>query len=40
MNRPITNTEIEAVIKNLPAYKKAQGQMASWGNSIKSLEKS
>ena len=25
----ITNMEIETVIKNLPAYKKAQGQMAS-----------
>ena len=28
MNRPITSTEIETVIKNLPT-KKARGQMAS-----------
>ena len=39
MNNPITNTEIEAVIKNL-AETKAQGQMASQQNSIKHLEKS
>ena len=39
MNKPITNTEIEAVIKNLPKTK-AQDQMASQENSIKHLEKS
>ena len=38
INRPITNTEIETVIKNLPT--KAQDQMASRVNSIKHLEKS
>ena len=40
MNKPITSTEIEAVIKNLPCPpKKAQDQMASQENSIKHLEK-
>ena len=39
MNNPITSTEIEAVIKNLPKTK-AQDQMASQENSIKHLEKS
>ena len=39
MNNPITSTEIEAVIKNLPP-KKAQDQMASQENSMKHLEKS
>ena len=39
MNRPITSTEIETVIKNLPTNK-AQDQMASQANSIKYLEKS
>ena len=39
MNNPITSTEIEAVIKNLPK-RKAQNQMASQENSIKHLEKS
>ena len=39
MNNPITSTEIEAVIKNLPNTK-AQDQMASQENSIKYLEKS
>ena len=39
MNNPITSTEIEAVIKNLPNTK-AQDQMASQENSIKHLEKS
>ena len=34
MNNPITSSEIEAVIKNLPKSK-AQGQMASQENSIK-----
>ena len=40
MNNPITSTEIEAVIKNLPQKTKAQDQMASQENSIKHLEKS
>ena len=40
MNNPITSTEIEAVIKNLPPKTKAQDQMASQENSIKHLEKS
>ena len=39
MNNPITSTEIEAVIKNLPK-RKAQNQMASQENSFKYLEKS
>ena len=39
MNNPITSTETEAVIKNLPKTK-AQGHMASQGNSIKHSEKS
>ena len=39
MNNPITSTEIEAVIKNLPKNK-AQDQTASQENSIKYLEKS
>ena len=38
MNNPITSTEIEAVVKNLPKTK-AQDQMASQENSIKHLEK-
>ena len=29
MNNPVTSTEIEAVIKNLPKKTKAQDQMAS-----------
>ena len=42
MNNPITSTEIEAVIQNLPPAKKtkAQEQMASQENSVKHLEKS
>ena len=40
VNNPITSTEIEAVIKNLPQKTKAQDQMASQENSIKHLEKS
>ena len=40
MNNPITGTEIENVIKNLPKKTKAQTQMASQENSIKCLEKS
>ena len=39
MNNPITSTDIEAVMKNLPKTK-AQDQMASPENSIKHLEKS
>ena len=39
MSNPITSTEIETVIKNLPKTK-AQDQMASQDNSIKYLEKS
>ena len=38
VNNPITSTEIEVVIKNLPSNKKAQDQMDS-ENSIKHLEK-
>ena len=39
INNPVTSTEIETEIKNLPK-KKAQDQMASQENSIKHLEKS
>ena len=39
MNNPITNTEIEVVIKNLQKTK-AQDQMASQENSMKHLVKS
>ena len=39
LNRPITSTEIETVIKIL-ATNKAQDQMASQVNSTKNLEKS
>ena len=39
INRPITSTEIETVIKNLPTSK-SLGQMVSHANSIKHLEKS
>ena len=39
INRPITNTETETVIKNLPKSK-SPGQMTSKANSIKHLEKS
>ena len=39
MNNPITSTEIESVVKNLPKTK-AQDQMDSQENSIKHLEKS
>ena len=39
VNRLITDTEIETVIKNL-STNKAQDQMASQANSIKHLEKS
>ena len=38
LNRSITSTEIETVIRNLPT--KAQDQMASQLNSTKNLEKS
>ena len=40
MNNPITSTEFEAVIKNLPKKTKAQDKMASQENSIQHLEKS
>ena len=39
MNKPITSTEIETVIKNFQQTK-VQDQMASHKNSIKHLEKS
>ena len=39
LNRPITGKEIETAIRNLPAKKKAQDQMASELNSTKNLEK-
>ena len=39
MNNPITSTEIEAMIKNLPKTK-AQDQMTSQENSLKHLENS
>ena len=39
INRPITSTEIETVIK-IFQQTKAQDQMASQANSIKHLEKS
>ena len=39
MNNPMTSTEIEAVIKNLPQTK-VQDQMASQVNPTKHLEKS
>ena len=39
MNNPVTSTEIEAMIKNLPKTK-AQDQTTSQENSIKHLEKS
>ena len=38
LNRPITSTEIETVIRNLPANK-SPVQMASQLNSTKNLEK-
>ena len=40
MTNPITSTEIEAVIKNLPKKTEAQDHMTSQENSIKYLEKS
>ena len=39
LNRPITSTEIETVIRNLPTTK-VQDQTASQLNSTKNLEKS
>ena len=38
MNNPVTSTEIEAVLKNLPKTK-VQDQMASQENSIKHLRR-
>ena len=38
LNRPITSTEVETVIRNLPTNK-AQDQTASQLNSTKNLEK-
>ena len=40
LNRPITSTEIETVIKKIFQQTKAQDQMASQVNSTKNLEKS
>ena len=40
MNNPVTSTEIEAVIKNLPKKQKPKTRWASQENSIKHLEKS
>ena len=39
INRPITSTEIETVIKNLPTNKSPE-EMTSQANSMKHLEKS
>ena len=39
LNRPFTSTEIETVIRNLPANK-VQDQLASQLNSTKNFEKS
>ena len=39
LNRPFTSTEIETVIRNLPANK-VQDQLASQLNSTKNLKKS
>ena len=40
MNNPVTSTDIEAVIKNLPKKQKLKMRWASQENSIKHLEKS
>ena len=40
LNRPITSTKIETVIKKIFQQTKAQNQMASQVNSTKNLEKS
>ena len=40
MTNPITNTDIEALIKKISLKTKAQDQTASQENSIKHLEKS
>ena len=37
MNRPITSSEIETLIKKIFQQTKAQGQMASWTNSTKKV---
>ena len=39
INRPITSTEIQTVIKKIFQHTKAQDQMASQVNSIQHLEK-
>ena len=39
LNRPITSTEMEIMVRNLPTNK-AEDQMASQVNSTKNLEKS
>ena len=39
INRPITNTEIEFVIKKTSQPKKVQDQRASQGNSTKHIKK-
>ena len=40
LHRPITSTEIETVIRNLPENQKAQVQTASQLSSTKNFEKS
>ena len=40
MNRPITRSEVEAAMKNLPPKKKAQVQMCSQPNSTRHTKKS
>ena len=40
MNRPITSSEIETVIKNVPTNKSPVSDSASQENSLKHLEKS
>jgi len=39
INNPITSTEIETVVKNLPEKRKAQDQKPSQENSIKHFKK-
>ena len=40
LNRPITSTEIETIIKKIYQQTKAQDEMASQVNSTKNLQKS